>query len=172
MSQLMGRFIKAQLGCTRVVAWNSVCRRNDPENVKLKHVDRQQRPEEGFVPTSRLQPVAGFAHVDQDATWGKELCSRAAQRPADEFKRCQIVNIWRPLMGECCSQTELMTRSRDKRTIGRAPVCIAKAQIPLGARAPVWHRLRHSPRPDARVGVYPAPDARRDYSAQVLRLGE
>lgn len=93
-------FIKAQLGCDRVVAWNSVCRRNDPEKVQLKHVERQQRPEEGFVPTSRLQPVAGFAHVDQDAAWGKELCSRAAGKPADEFKRVQIVNIWRPLVGE------------------------------------------------------------------------
>lgn len=97
------------------MAWNSVCRRNEPDKVKLKHVDRQQAPEKGFIPTSRLQPVAGFAHVDQDAVrgtprilgrkadeqeWGKELCSRAAQRPADEFKRVQIINIWRPLNGE------------------------------------------------------------------------
>ena len=49
-----------------MIAWNSAVRRNDPEKVKLKTVPRQQGPEKGFVPTSRLQPVAGVAHVDQD----------------------------------------------------------------------------------------------------------
>jgi hypothetical protein len=59
--------LKREIGCSRVIAWNSVCRRNEPDKVQLKHVERQQAPEKGFVPTSRLQPIAGFAHVDQDA---------------------------------------------------------------------------------------------------------
>jgi len=41
-----------------VIAWNSTVRRNDPEKVKMKQVPLQQGPEKGFVPTSRLQPVA------------------------------------------------------------------------------------------------------------------
>jgi len=61
------RVLKKEIGCSRVIAWNSVCRRNEPDKVQLKHVERQQAPEKGFVPTSRLQPIAGFAHVDQDA---------------------------------------------------------------------------------------------------------
>ncbi|CAD6580511.1 MAG: hypothetical protein TREMPRED_002763, partial [Tremellales sp. Tagirdzhanova-0007] len=31
--------------------------------------------------------------------WGKELVSMAAGRPADTFKRSQIINMWRPLNG-------------------------------------------------------------------------
>ncbi len=96
-----------------MIAWNSTVRRNDPEKVKMKQVPLQQGPEKGFVPTSRLQPVAGVAHVDQDEVsralhelgsfvsqfWGKELIGKAAGESADRFKRSQIVNIWRPLAG-------------------------------------------------------------------------
>jgi len=67
------RVLKKEIGCSRVIAWNSVCRRNEPDKVQLKHVERQQAPEKGFVPTSRLQPIAGFAHVDQDAVSPKLL---------------------------------------------------------------------------------------------------
>lgn len=59
------RVLKDSLGCSRVIAWNSVVRKNQPD-VKLKKVSQQEEPEKGFIPTSRLQPIAGVAHVDQD----------------------------------------------------------------------------------------------------------
>jgi hypothetical protein len=59
--------LKKEIGCSKVIAWNSVCRRNEPDKVQLKHVERQQAPEKGFIPSSRLQPIASFAHVDQDS---------------------------------------------------------------------------------------------------------
>ncbi|WVQ81582.1 hypothetical protein IAT38_003706 [Cryptococcus sp. DSM 104549] len=90
--------LKKILGCDKVIAWNSVCRKNTPET-KEKHVAKQQAPEKGFVPSSRLQPIAGLAHVDQTAEWGFELCGKAAGKPAGEYKRCQIINLWRPLSG-------------------------------------------------------------------------
>jgi hypothetical protein len=58
--------IQEAIGCTRVIAWNSTVRRNEPETVKFKEVERQKGPEENFIPTTRLQPVASVAHVDQD----------------------------------------------------------------------------------------------------------
>jgi hypothetical protein len=58
--------MKNWLGCTKLIAWNSVVRKNDP-SVKVKDIPKQQGPEKGLVPTARLQPVAGIAHVDQDA---------------------------------------------------------------------------------------------------------
>lgn len=33
----------------------------------LKTVAKQQAPEKGFIPTTRIQPIAGTAHVDQNA---------------------------------------------------------------------------------------------------------
>jgi hypothetical protein len=61
------RVLKKEIGCSKVIAWNSVCRRNEPDKVQLKHVERQQAPEKGFIPSSRLQPIASFAHVDLDS---------------------------------------------------------------------------------------------------------
>ena len=87
------------LGCSRVIAWNSVVRRNAPEEVKFKEVEQQKEPEKGFIPTERLQPIASVAHVDQDAGWGKELCRRAVGEGFDDAKRVMIVNTWRPLHG-------------------------------------------------------------------------
>ncbi|RSH95481.1 hypothetical protein EHS25_000573 [Saitozyma podzolica] len=92
------RVLKAQLGASRVIPWNSVVRQNK-DDVKLKDVPRQQGPEQGFIPTTRIQPIAGVAHVDQDEVWGHELCGKAAGKSAGSFKRVQIVNIWRPLQG-------------------------------------------------------------------------
>jgi hypothetical protein len=40
--------------------------RQNKDDVKLKDVPRQQGPEQGFIPTTRIQPIAGVAHVDQD----------------------------------------------------------------------------------------------------------
>lgn len=94
--------MKTWLGCTRVIAWNSVVRRNEPTKVKLKEVAVQEEPEKDFVPTTRLQPIASVAHVDQDSTWGQELCRRAVGGP-EAFataKRVVIVNTWRPLHGQ------------------------------------------------------------------------
>lgn len=54
------------VGADRVIAWNSVCRKNTVDT-DLKTVTKQQAPEKGFIPTTRLQPVAGIAHVDQNA---------------------------------------------------------------------------------------------------------
>jgi hypothetical protein len=71
-----GSVLKKEIGCSRVVAWNSVCRRNEPDTVRLKHVERQQAPEKGFIPSTRLQPIAGFAHVDQDAVSPPFILSR------------------------------------------------------------------------------------------------
>jgi hypothetical protein len=58
--------MKNWLGCTKLIAWNSVVRKNDP-SVKVKDFPKQQGPEKGLVPTARMQPVAGIAHVDQDS---------------------------------------------------------------------------------------------------------
>lgn len=58
--------MKNWLGCTKLIAWNSVVRKNDP-SVKVKDIPKQQGPEKGLVPTARLQPIAGIAHVDQDS---------------------------------------------------------------------------------------------------------
>ena len=60
------RVLRKAIGASRVISWNSTVRRNEPEKVKMKDVPKQQGPEKGFVPTSRLQPVAGVAHIDQD----------------------------------------------------------------------------------------------------------
>ncbi|WVQ72150.1 hypothetical protein IAR50_001695 [Cryptococcus sp. DSM 104548] len=90
--------LKDILGCDKVIAWNSVVRKNTTD-VKEKIVTKQEGPEKGFVPTSRVQPTAGLAHVDQNAEWGLELCGKAIGRPAGEFKRVQIINLWRPLHG-------------------------------------------------------------------------
>ncbi|KAL1411645.1 hypothetical protein Q8F55_002609 [Vanrija albida] len=90
--------LKDILGCSRVIAWNSVCRKNAP-GVAAKDVPRQQAPEKGFVPSERQQPVASIAHVDQDEVWGAELVAKAAGSPAHTFARAQIVNLWRPLSG-------------------------------------------------------------------------
>lgn len=99
MAKLTCRQMKAWLGCSRVIAWNSVVRRNEPDKVQLKEVSQQQEPEKGFVPTTRLQPIASVAHVDQDAVWGKELCRRAVGG-LEGVRRVMIVNTWRPLHGE------------------------------------------------------------------------
>ncbi|KAJ3200033.1 hypothetical protein HDU82_009235 [Entophlyctis luteolus] len=88
--------LRVALGCTRVIPWNSVSRKSDPA-VTLKFVKQQTGPEENHVPGERVQPVAIVAHVDQDEVWGKELCARAVKAPINQFKRVQIVNIWRPL---------------------------------------------------------------------------
>ncbi|CAD6575443.1 MAG: hypothetical protein TREMPRED_001422 [Tremellales sp. Tagirdzhanova-0007] len=93
------RVLRKAIGASQVITWNSTVRRNEPETVKTKDVPSQQEPEKGFVPTSRLQPVAGVAHVDQDDVWGKQLVTMAAGRSADTFKRSQIINVWRPLNG-------------------------------------------------------------------------
>ena len=58
--------MKNWLGCTKLTAWNSVVRKNDP-SVKVKDIPKQQGPEKGLVPTARMQPIAGIAHVDQDS---------------------------------------------------------------------------------------------------------
>ncbi|ODN83729.1 hypothetical protein L202_01821 [Cryptococcus amylolentus CBS 6039] len=90
--------LKRILDCDRVIAWNSVVRKNTTDT-KEKIINKQQAPEKGFVPTSRVQPTAGLAHVDQNAEWGFELCGKAIGKPAGEFKRVQIINLWRPLHG-------------------------------------------------------------------------
>ncbi|EIW67150.1 hypothetical protein TREMEDRAFT_40713 [Tremella mesenterica DSM 1558] len=90
--------MKEWLGCSYVIAWNSVVRKNQV-GMPQKLVPKQQGPEKGFVPTTRVQPVASVAHVDQNAQWGKELCGKAMGRSADEVKRAMIVNLWRPLHG-------------------------------------------------------------------------
>ncbi|WWD20953.1 hypothetical protein CI109_105431 [Kwoniella shandongensis] len=90
--------LKSVLGCDRVIAWNSVVRRNISD-IKEKIVEKQKGPEKDFVPTTRIQPPAAVAHIDQTAAWGFELCGKAAGKPAGEFKRVQIVNLWRPLHG-------------------------------------------------------------------------
>lgn len=58
------RLMKKYLGCSKVVQWNSTVRRANEKQAKT--VERQQGPEKGFVPTTRIQPPAAHAHVDQD----------------------------------------------------------------------------------------------------------
>ncbi|OCF32328.1 hypothetical protein I316_05996 [Kwoniella heveanensis BCC8398] len=103
--------LKSILGCDRVIAWNSVCRKNSTDT-KEKKVDKQKEPEKGFIPSTRTQPIAGTAHVDQNAEWGFELCGKAIGTPAEHFKRCQIVNLWRPLHGPVTNAPLAMVSGR------------------------------------------------------------
>ncbi|ORY27075.1 hypothetical protein BCR39DRAFT_599510 [Naematelia encephala] len=89
--------IKKELGATRVVTWNSTCRKADDR--KEDFVPRQEEPEKGFVPTARIQPPAARAHVDQAPEWAKKVVEMATGEDPDTFKRSMIINIWRPLHG-------------------------------------------------------------------------
>lgn len=60
------RLLQNIVGADRVIAWNSVCRKNTTDT-DLKTVTKQQAPEKGFIPTTRIQPIAATAHVDQNA---------------------------------------------------------------------------------------------------------
>jgi hypothetical protein len=136
--------LRSALGCTKVIAWNSVVRRNDPE-VKEKIVPLQPGPEKDFVPTSRTQPVAGVAHVDQNETWGYELCGKAAGRSADDFKRVMIVNLWRPLHGPVTNAPLAMLDYHD---IDPKNVHHGKSQYGIGmsishTSAQRWGYVRH-----------------------------
>lgn len=79
--------LRRELGCTRVVAWNSVCRKNDAA-VELKDVPKQKGPEEGFVPTERKQPIAGVAHVDQDEVSGVVHCGMRGDNECGTWAPC------------------------------------------------------------------------------------
>jgi hypothetical protein len=72
------------LGCTKLIAWNSVVRKNDP-SVKVKDIPKQQGPEKGLVPTARLQPIAGIAHVDQDSVRSRASLCMEFGFDADRF---------------------------------------------------------------------------------------
>ncbi|OCF60346.1 hypothetical protein L486_03028 [Kwoniella mangroviensis CBS 10435] len=123
------------LGCDKVIAWNSVCRKNDP-NEKEKKVEKQKEPEKGFIPTERVQPIAGVAHVDQSAEWGYELCGKAAGKGMSEYKRCQIINIWRPLHGPVTNAPLAML---DPKTLLPEDIGTHASQYGFG------HDLHHSP---------------------------
>ncbi|KAK8843506.1 hypothetical protein IAR55_007166 [Kwoniella newhampshirensis] len=127
--------LKNVLGCDRVIAWNSVVRRNTTDTGE-KIVAKQQAPEKGFVPTSRIQPIAGVAHVDQNAEWGFELCGKAAGKPAGEFKRVQIVNLWRPLHGPVTNAPLAMV---DPNTLSPSDLGTHASQFGFG------HDIHHSP---------------------------
>ena len=142
--------MKQWLGCSRVIAWNSVVRRNAPEDVQLKEVEQQKEPEKGFIPTTRLQPIAGVAHVDQDSVWGYELCRRAVGERFDDAKRVMIVNTWRPLQGECetgrfCTLHRLTRRPGHERPIGCVPVHPPRQGRPQPARQSIWDWVRRAP---------------------------
>ncbi|ORX38976.1 hypothetical protein BD324DRAFT_618077 [Kockovaella imperatae] len=138
--------LRSYIGCTRVIAWNSVIRRN-AEGVKLKPIEKQKGPEKGFKPTdpSRIQPIAGVAHVDQDATWGKELVGKAAGRPADSFQRGMIVNLWRPLNGPVTNAPLAMA---DGRTFTFKDISRHASQYGIGidihhSPSQHWSYIRH-----------------------------
>ncbi|KAI8799834.1 hypothetical protein BJ742DRAFT_793518 [Cladochytrium replicatum] len=136
--------LREAVGCTRVIAWNSVCRKND-ENAALKDVPKQNGPEKGFLPSSRVQPIAGIAHVDQDEVWGKELCSLAIGAPADNFKRVQIINIWRPLSGPVTNAPLAMLEFHE---IGRSDISKHTSMFGTGMDlhySPIqqWAYIRH-----------------------------
>ncbi|WVQ81625.1 hypothetical protein IAT38_003749 [Cryptococcus sp. DSM 104549] len=89
--------MKSYLGCSRVIQWNSTVRRADSRPYET--VERQKGPEKDFVPTTRVQPPAGHAHVDQDETWAPNVVKMATGEEASKFKRSMIINIWRPIKG-------------------------------------------------------------------------
>ncbi|WVW79149.1 hypothetical protein I302_101115 [Kwoniella bestiolae CBS 10118] len=127
--------LQSVLQCDKVIAWNSVCRKNDP-NEKEKKVEKQKGPEKGFIPTERVQPIAGVAHVDQNAEWGYELCGKAAEEDMSKYSRCQIVNIWRPLHGPVTNAPLAMV---DPTTLRPEDIGTHASQYGFG------HDLHHSP---------------------------
>ncbi|KAJ1555613.1 hypothetical protein HK405_015647, partial [Cladochytrium tenue] len=80
------RVLKQALSCSRVIAWNSVCCKND-SGVRLKDVPKQQGPEKD------LSPVRASSPPPSPPT------SIRTPLPVDSFKRVQIINIWRSLVG-------------------------------------------------------------------------
>ncbi|WVF67024.1 hypothetical protein IAT40_001767 [Kwoniella sp. CBS 6097] len=136
--------LKSILKCDRVIAWNSVCRKNTTDT-KEKKVDKQKEPEKGFVPSSRRQPIAGTAHVDQNPEWGFELCGKAIGAPASRFRRCQIVNLWRPLHGPVTNAPLAMVSGR---TVQPEDLGTHASQFGMGhdlhhSQSQQWAYIRH-----------------------------
>ncbi|KAL7422167.1 hypothetical protein Q5752_002812 [Cryptotrichosporon argae] len=139
--------LREAIGCSRVIAWNSVVRQNSAD-VTTKTVERQKAPEDGFVPASRKQPVAAVAHVDQDETWGLDLAGRAMggdAATAAGARRCQIVNMWRPLHGPVTNAPLAMC---DYRSLAPPDVSKHASMFGIGmdihhAPAQKWGYVRH-----------------------------
>ncbi|KAM0787839.1 hypothetical protein ACM66B_003892 [Microbotryomycetes sp. NB124-2] len=92
--------LKARLGATDVLVWNSVVRRNNSEVVKEDKEARQLAPEEDLPPAKSIKAAARQAHVDQDEEYARIICKRAAGDDVfDKYSRVQIINLWRPLAG-------------------------------------------------------------------------
>lgn len=115
------RLVKAQLGASKVLIWNSVARSSDPkanspyggnhfqkEAIKglqfggtisassrtspWRNVELRSNPLAG--------PTAAGAHVDQDAPNSLRMCKAAAGDDVlSQWRRVQQINVWRPISG-------------------------------------------------------------------------
>ncbi|GAA6008310.1 hypothetical protein JCM10207_000081 [Rhodosporidiobolus poonsookiae] len=88
---------KELLGATKVLAWNSVVRSAvGPKDVTAK---QQQKVEKNHAPTADPKATASTAHVDQDVEYARTILKRAAGDDVfEKYSRCQIINLWRPLV--------------------------------------------------------------------------
>ncbi len=86
----------------RVIPWNSVIRAASVHEVQQTQT-QQQAVEKNAPPAANAKATAGSAHVDQDEAYARTIIRRAlageAGDPFARYKRCQIINLWRPLQG-------------------------------------------------------------------------
>ncbi|TYJ51929.1 hypothetical protein B9479_007468 [Cryptococcus floricola] len=80
--------MQSYLNCTKVYQWNSTVRKSDHTQATI--LDRQNGPEEGFVPTSIIQPPASHAHVDQDEIWAPNVVRMATKQDPSTFRRSPV----------------------------------------------------------------------------------
>ncbi|OXG10868.1 hypothetical protein C367_06693 [Cryptococcus neoformans Ze90-1] len=158
------------VGADRVIAWNSVCRKNTTDT-DLKTVTKQQAPEKGFISTTRIQPIAATAHVDQNADWGFKLCGKAAGQDASTFKRVQIINLWRPLSGPVTNAPLAML---DPTTLSPADISTHASMFGFGhdlhyAPCQQWAYIRHQ-MPDEAI-LLKCYDSDQGKSGEVLYCG-
>ncbi|TKY88826.1 hypothetical protein EX895_002067 [Sporisorium graminicola] len=114
--------MKKITGADQVIVWNTARRESTvSESASLRgDYERQRRPQ-GIE--SRydmpLEPPAVYAHIDQDHSWGAQVCSMAIagtpsllsehipldpfqaieQNLSNNYSRTMIINLWRPVCG-------------------------------------------------------------------------
>ncbi|ODN83732.1 hypothetical protein L202_01824 [Cryptococcus amylolentus CBS 6039] len=135
--------MRSYLNCTKVYQWNSTVRKSDQKQSTI--VDRQKGPEEGFLPTSIIQPPASHAHVDQDEIWAPNVVRMATKQDPTTFKRSMIINIWRPLKGPVTSSPLCMLHFP---TLSPSDTAKQESQFGTGiqihyAPSQKWCYLRH-----------------------------
>ncbi|SJX64567.1 uncharacterized protein SRS1_15384 [Sporisorium reilianum f. sp. reilianum] len=114
--------MKKITGADEVIVWNTARRESTvSESASLRgDYERQRRPQ-GIESRYNmpLEPPAVYAHIDQDHSWGAQVCSMAIagtpsllaeqvlmdpfeameQNIGKRYSRTMIINLWRPVCG-------------------------------------------------------------------------